>query len=513
MHAFRRLMGLALLMALPGLAWAASQGRMLLIEDAASTMELVGQRTSAVQLSKAMLPSGAPQALSPSGTVLGMVCTAPFDNKWDAQVRVRIPGPIESGEVLLVGVWMRCTRSLHESGDGRTQAVIELGKDPWTKILEQDMRVPGAWQKFYLRLKSRQAYAAGEAQLLFRLGYDTQTLELAGLSLQSFGTQARLEDLPVTKVTYSGMEANAPWRAAAWKRIEQLRTAGVTITVKDAQGRSVPGAKVQVRMQRSAFNWGTAISGQQLMAWGYGKGSERYDKEVCRLFNMATEENAFKWKPLAGDWGATFSADTAIQSHAWAKERGLRFRGHVLAWPSWRNMPDKLKQLENDKPALREAQIEHIHDTMGLIAGNADQWDVLNEPFDNHDLMDLLGKAEPALWFREARKADPKARLYINDYAILEGGGGTNGHRDFYEQFIKDLQAAKAPLDASDCRAILARASLGPKTCSNAWTALALLACPCPSPSMTLKFKTRPWPRPSPATCSSRSTAMPLWRA
>ena len=75
------------------------------------------------------------------------------------------------------------------------------------------------------------------------------------------------------------------------------------------------------------------------------------------------------------------------------------------------------------------------------------QWDVMNEPFDNHDLIDILGKDEIAQWFKLARAADPDAKLFINDYAILSGGGGETPHRNHYEGTIRFMVDQGAPFD------------------------------------------------------------------
>ena len=72
-------------------------------------------------------------------------------------------------------------------------------------------------------------------------------------------------------------------------------------------------------------------------------------------------------------------------------------------------------------------------------------WDVVNEPFDNHDLLDLLGERVMVDWFAAARATDPAPKLFINDYAILSGGGGTTPHRDHYEKTIEKLIAAGHP--------------------------------------------------------------------
>ena len=72
----------------------------------------------------------------------------------------------------------------------------------------------------------------------------------------------------------------------------------------------------------------------------------------------------------------------------------------------------------------------------------------MNEPFDNHDLMDLYGDDVMLEWFQAAREADPNAKLFINDYGILSGGGLGGRHRDHYDKIISFLLEKGAELDA-----------------------------------------------------------------
>jgi GH35 family endo-1,4-beta-xylanase len=71
----------------------------------------------------------------------------------------------------------------------------------------------------------------------------------------------------------------------------------------------------------------------------------------------------------------------------------------------------------------------------------------VNEPFDNHDILDILGQEEMVDWFKEVRSVQPSSKLFINDYGILSGGSGNVSHRDHYEHTIKTLLEKGAPLD------------------------------------------------------------------
>jgi GH35 family endo-1,4-beta-xylanase len=91
---------------------------------------------------------------------------------------------------------------------------------------------------------------------------------------------------------------------------------------------------------------------------------------------------------------------------------------------------------------------KRIRDVGAAMKGSLVHWDVVNEPYDNHDLQDLLGEEILVDWFKRARTVDPKAKLFLNDYGILPGGGADNGHRQHFEKTISFLLENKAPLDA-----------------------------------------------------------------
>ncbi len=166
------------------------------------------------------------------------------------------------------------------------------------------------------------------------------------------------------------------------------------------------------------------------------------------MFNYATLENGLKWEALAGDWAPSFTLDNARRAIAWLREHGLAVRGHVLVWPGWRHLPRSLRAHESDPSSLRAAIETHIRGVVSAVKGTVVDWDVINEPFDNHDLIDILGREAMVDWFKTARAADQAPRLFINDHGILPGEGGDTPHRAHYESTIQFLIDEQAPLDA-----------------------------------------------------------------
>ena len=171
------------------------------------------------------------------------------------------------------------------------------------------------WQKVYVPFISDQDFKDGEAQVVFRLGYAPETIDIGGVTVENFGKQLALADLPVTKTTYKGSDPNASWRAAAAERIEKTRKAQLSVVVKDASGKPVPHVQVSAQLRRHAFGFGTCAPAKRLLE----KGNEKYQQELVSLFNTVTLENNLKWAPLAKDWGPGFTIERAQAATDWLK--------------------------------------------------------------------------------------------------------------------------------------------------------------------------------------------------
>ena len=141
--------------------------------------------------------------------------TEPSENRWDLRLVAKTTAPVERGDVLLATFYFRTERSRAESGEGQTEFVFELAREPWTKSVTYPARASQAWRKLYVPFVAQESYAAGEAQVMFWLGYDVQIVEIGGLTVENFGKQRALADLPKTEFTYPGMDPGAGWRASA----------------------------------------------------------------------------------------------------------------------------------------------------------------------------------------------------------------------------------------------------------------------------------------------------------
>ena len=261
-----------------------------------------------------------------------------------------------------------------------------------------------------------ESYPAGGAQLIFRLGYRPQTVELGGFSFVNYATTVELQVLPQTRLTYAGRETGAAWRRPLGSASKPSARLTSRLPSPIPPARAIPGAEVTVHQVRNAFGFGSAVPAQQLMA--QSQDSDRYRETVTTLFNRVVMENDLKW----GNWEDRGQRPRTLQAIQWLRERGLLVRGHTLVWPSWRYLPSDVQGLQRDPAALRKRVADHVFEEARALAGQLVDWDVVNEPHDNHDLMDVLGQDVLAEWFWIARDADPQARLFVNE-ATTPGEG------------------------------------------------------------------------------------------
>lgn len=362
---------------------------------------------------------------------------------WTIQVGQVTDAPVSEGDVLVLRFALRGPQSSDETGEARAMAYFQKAGSPWDKSITFEGTAGDEWRRFTVPFRCRDDYGAGEAMLCFGFGYKPQVAELADVSLVNHGPDVD-PDIFRSDVRYEGMEDDASWRKTAAERIDRIRKADLTVIVTDSSGEPVEAAEVRVQMQRHAFGFGTAVAADMMP--GGRRENEEYVRHVKELFNRVTIENALKWPRWQRDGGPD---GQAVRTLRWLGGQGMRRHGHVMVWPSWRHTPNELRELSDKPEELAAAIREHIADIASRTAGLAEEWDVINEPFANHDLMDILGREVMVDWFRTARQHAPDAVLMINDYGILNTGGRLHtAHQDHYHQTIGFLLKRDAPLDA-----------------------------------------------------------------
>ena len=360
---------------------------------------------------------------------------------WDIQLKFHTTRSIEKGEVLWARFLARTVSAKTESGEGHVNVIFEKDSPPNEKSLSFDAGIGHEWTEFCLPFKAREAYESGKATAGFHLGVQEQTIEIADFAVYTFGKDFDMARLPRTQVTYAGQAADAPWRTAAEARIEKIRKGDLTVTVTDAAGKPVAGADVAVAMKRHAFGWGSAVTAKGILR--QDADGEKYRAVIEKTFTRVVFENDLKWQ----GWDNPANRAKTLQAADWLRARNIEIRGHNLVWPAWRYSPQDLQKLKDDPEALRRRIDSHIRDEAGAMNGRVVDWDVINEPYNNHDFMDVLGNQEMIAWFKLARSADPGARLYLNDFAILSAGGLDKAHQDHVEKTLRFLKDGGAPIN------------------------------------------------------------------
>ncbi|KAF8425330.1 family 10 glycosyl hydrolase [Tirmania nivea] len=154
---------------------------------------------------------------------------------------------------------------------------------------------------------------------------------------------------------------------------------------------------------------------------------------ASKEFSQVTHENTVKWEtsePQPGVFDFTHN---------------MKVRGHTLVWHSqlapWVTANNYCGGVEG-RPRMTTL-VTHFK-------GRVSQWDVVNEAF-NED-----GTFRESTWyktfgedyiewaFRWARKADPKAKLYINDYNFE----GASPKTEAVTNLVRKLKAKGVPIDS-----------------------------------------------------------------
>ncbi len=377
-----------------------------------------------------------------------------------ARLALPIAQGVKAGDALVAALYLKGTPKINPiTGRPRLKIAFEAQNAAFPSLnvgeASQDRRAVSpapvdGWRRIQIPFTAPTDAAPGAAKLILDVGSVAQEVWIGGVTLTNFGagaTAQTIEILPkrLSKPQFGGpaygeadRKPDAPWRLKANARIEKLRKGDLLIQVRDAAGKAVPGAKIEVRMKKHGFVFGTAISGRRLM--NPSPDFDTYRETAKTLFNGAVLDNDMKWYA----WEA--NRQTPLAAVKWLRDHVGPVRGHTLVWPNWQYMPKAdAEKFQKDPTGLQEHILKHIRDEAGALRGQIRDWDVINEPYTNYRFMEVLGDAAMIEWFKTARQADPQARLFVNDYDNIEDSDAE--HAAAYEKVIRYLLDNGAPLD------------------------------------------------------------------
>ncbi len=353
--------------------------------------------------------------------------------------------PVAKGDVAMLRFFARATEASDETGTARMLVVVRRNGADANSSYENDFSFGREWQEVLVPFEFRMDFPKDGAAVMLRFGFKRQTVEIGGMEVVYYGKSQSASALPRTRFNYAGREPDAAWRKEALARIEQIRKGDFAIRVLDAAGKPVAGATVKISQQKSAFQWGTALQMARIVH--DSPDNLRYRETALQLFNAASTENDLKWPVWNGEWEGSYTRDQTLQGLRWLKDHHFYLRGHVLVWPSWRNLPNYVQHLRGtaNEAGMQDLVLGHIHEITKATRDLLDEWDVLNEPYTNHDLMDTLGRDIMPSWFKAAREELPKAPLFFNDFSNQDATTD-RAHVEHFEQTAHFLLDHGAPL-------------------------------------------------------------------
>jgi endo-1,4-beta-xylanase len=367
-------------------------------------------------------------------------------HSWDAYIRFPTTLPTQSGDALLLMVWINSGESVKSATH-----VFESEQEPFTESLYANAEIQPEWQLWILPFT---AQSSGSAHYQLNLGGFSGSVQMSAPAILNFEKKYRTYELPVVSpsLAYEGHEQGAAWRTAALQRIEEIRKGDMQIQVVNSLGEAVEGAQVQLTMKQHDFGFGTAIT---ISPWlqPSAEGNE-YLAKLMNLdghghgFNVAVLENALKW-PVWENESLYGSKEQVVQVVHWLREHEFRVRGHNLIWPNWTSMPADLKQNSDNLLYLENRIRDHFFEILQYpgLKGEIEDWDVLNEPLSCRDLETAFGSDSIyAQWFKWAHQADADTRLYMNENEILTQAGSDSLSFERFKGIIERLNAAGAPL-------------------------------------------------------------------
>jgi len=352
------------------------------------------------------------------------------EDVWRLSSRLPVWKPkLAKGTILLLAFEARTLQASLETEEAKVMflfGIAEKGKNQERKAIS----IAGQWQKYYIPIELKENVSKGDFFLALQFGFPPQQFEMRNLRLLHYPPGTDINTMPRTRITYGGMEADAPWRTAAAERIEEHRKGDFSLEFVDKKGKALSDIPVQVTLKRHNFGWGAAFNARKMLA------DPKRVEFFSGAFNLGVFENDVKIK----FWNKDGREEQVLEAMDILQKRHVDLKGHVLIWPGFRHLTPVFKQNKDNPEKIKELIHEHLDDILTATAGRFSAWDVVNEAYTNQDLQKITGSEEILCGgFRILHKKEPSVLRFVNEFGIINKGGLNLKKREWYYDYIKRI--------------------------------------------------------------------------
>jgi hypothetical protein len=325
----------------------------------------------------------------------------PAQSPWEVQMTAPTQVALAKDDLLLATFYVRAEKE-QEAGGGETEFVLELAGEPYTKSISYPVPLTTEWRKVQVRFRAARDYAAGQANMIFRLGYSPETIQIGGLRIETFAKNVLLSQLPTTQASDRKLAARPPSVAPRLAPVDAGELAfeispgkvlrKISPLVYGLNSQPVGETRATVRRnggnRGSVYNWETNYSnaGQD-----YQHQSDQWPCTILNLQNCDAPAAQFLGFFAQNEAAGAATIVTVPMLDYVAADKNGPVKPEEKA-PSARFLPSKARKGKPfaDAPDLRDGvvyQDEFVH-YLAKKLGKANQGGVKFYSLDN----------EPALW-------------------------------------------------------------------------------------------------------------------
>lgn len=357
-----------------------------------------------------------------------------------------ISDTLRNGDLFLLRVMARATYTTHETGEARMAMTIQNHGGLFMRCAEASHSFNLHSRTVDIPFRVPRDCPANSVEIVLGFGFLPQEIEVQKVECWRIDPSFELHELPVTRMKYAGQGLHHEWRAAAAERIENFRKGEFKLELAGLDGKPFTAASINARLVSHDFEFGTCVPLSYITR--DDDEARTYRKHLNEGFNACSPENELKWPRWSGEHPDSLSREETFCGLDKLLEMGFKLRGHVLVWPGWRRLPESILQLHKagNDDAIPDLITKHIEDITTATRDYLVDWDVVNEPFNHHDLMDIFGNEVMVDWFRAAKRGAPKLPLFLNDWGNHDMDNDPD-HVAHFLQTAKYLLANGAPLE------------------------------------------------------------------